>query len=168
MGVILWLSCCIGCVVGGIAGLFDGDILFGILTILTGLALFGIGMILIAYSDRRQSGVNPGGSAQAMTPSQYESYVASAFSQQGYTKVQVIGGTGDFGADVLCEDGDGKKVCIQCKKYAKPVGVAAVQEIIGAKGFYGCQRAMVVTTVGFTPAAQQLAAKNGVELYTLN
>lgn len=168
MGVILWLSCCIGCLVGGIAGLVSGDILPGIVTILAGLALFGIGMILIVYSDKRHPGISPGSSAQVMTPSQYESYVAQAFSQQGYTKVQVIGGTGDFGADVLCEDGDGKKVCIQCKKYAKPVGVAAVQEIIGAKGFYGCQRAMVVTTVGFTPAAQQLAAKNGVELYTLN
>lgn len=136
------------------------------------LAAFGVVMIISLFLPKSWTNHTSSYSSKRpvvnMTPSQYESYVASAFSQQGYTKVQVIGGTGDFGADVLCEDGDGKKVCIQCKKYAKPVGVAAVQEIIGAKGFYGCQRAMVVTTVGFTPAAQQLAAKNGVELYTLN
>lgn len=136
------------------------------------LAAFGVVMIISLFLPKSWTNHTRSYSSKRpvvnMTPSQYESCVAQAFLQQGYTRVQVIGGTGDFGADVLCTDDGGNKVCIQCKKYAKPVGVSAVQEVIGARGFYGCQRAMVVTTVGFTPAAHQLASKNGVELYIVN
>ena len=107
-------------------------------------------------------------SVAEFTPSEYESYVGQVFSQRGFGNVQVMGGTGDFGADVLCTDNGGQRVCVQCKKYTKPVGVSAVQEVIGARGFYGCQRAIVATTTGFTPAARQLAGKNGVELVIIN
>lgn len=107
-------------------------------------------------------------SVSDMSPSEYESHVGQIFSQRGFGNVRVMGGTGDFGADVLCTDTGGQKVCVQCKKYSKPVGVSAVQEVIGARGFYGCQRAIVATTTGFTPAARQLAGKNGVELVIIN
>lgn len=107
-------------------------------------------------------------SVSDMSPSEYESHVGQIFSQRGFGNVRVMGGAGDFGADVLCTDTGGQKVCIQCKKYSKPVGVSAVQEVIGARGFYGCQRAIVATTTGFTPAARQLAEKNSVELVIIN
>lgn len=107
-------------------------------------------------------------SVSDMSPSEYESHVGQIFSQRGFGNVRVMGGTGDFGADVLCTDTGGQKVCVQCKKYSKPVGVSAVQEVIGARGFYGCQRAIVATTTGFTPAARRLAEKNGVELVIIN
>lgn len=103
-----------------------------------------------------------------MSPTQYEEYVGRVMQERGFGNVQVMGGTGDFGADVLCTDTGGQKVCVQCKKYSKPVGVSAVQEVIGARGFYGCQRAIVAATTGFTPAARQLAEKNGVELVIIN
>lgn len=107
-------------------------------------------------------------SVQDMSPAQYEEHVGYAMQERGFGNVRVMGGTGDFGADVLCTDTGGQKVCVQCKKYSKPVGVSAVQEVIGARGFYGCQRAIVATTTGFTPAARQLAEKNGVELVIIN
>lgn len=103
-----------------------------------------------------------------MTPAQYEEHVGYMMREWGFGNVRVMGGTGDFGADVLCTDTGGQKVCVQCKKYSKPVGVSAVQEVIGARGFYGCQRAIVATTTSFTPAARQLAEKNGVELVIIN
>ncbi len=95
----------------------------------------------------------------------YEHFVAEQLSRQGFFNVEVTQASGDFGADIIMSDKNGDKVCVQCKQYSKPVGIKAVQEIIGAKAYYKCQRAMVITTATFTPAAKELAGTSGVELY---
>ena len=73
--------------------------------------------------------------------------------------------TGDQGADVIVLAG-GVKIVIQAKRYTGVVGNAAVQEVFAAQQFYDADYAMVVTTSRYTPAAQALAAKVGVELAT--
>ncbi len=95
----------------------------------------------------------------------YEHDVAEQLSRQGFLNVVVTQAGGDFGADILMQDRNGEKICVQCKQYRDPVGVKAVQEIIGAKAYYQCHRAMVITTSTFTAAAKELATSAGVELY---
>lgn len=73
--------------------------------------------------------------------------------------------TGDQGADVIMVV-DGVKIVIQAKKYTGVVGNAAVQEVFAAMQFYDADYAMVVTNSRYTPAAQTLATKIGVELAT--
>ncbi len=116
----------------------------------------------ISIKDTRTSVSLLGGE---MSGIDYEHFVAEQLSRQGFFNVVVTKASGDFGADIIMSDKNGDKVCVQCKQYSKPVGIKAVQEIIGAKAYYKCQRAMVITTATFTPAAKELAEKSGVELY---
>lgn len=60
---------------------------------------------------------------------------------------------------------DGIRTVVQAKRYKGKVGVKAIQEVIGAKGYYNCDRAMVITNSYFTRQAKELADKNGVELW---
>ena len=93
----------------------------------------------------------------------YEKYVADRLESMGYKRVNVTKSSGDFGADILAFR-DGKQYCIQCKRYSKPVGLHAIQEVYSAKSFYSRDIAMVITTSQFTKAAKEFAEKTGVVL----
>jgi restriction system protein len=45
------------------------------------------------------------------------------------------------------------------------VGVKAIQEAVASKGYYECEKAMVVTNSYFTNQAKDLARRNGVDLW---
>lgn len=94
---------------------------------------------------------------------EYEKYIAAILKQQGFVNVSLTPASGDYGADILAVY-NGTKVCIQCKFYSSAVGIAAVQEIIGAKSHYKCDAAAVITNSTFTSAAKQLASESGVQL----
>ncbi len=71
--------------------------------------------------------------------------------------------SGDQGVDVIASK-DGKEIVLQCKLYSKPVGNAAVQEVIAGRAFEGVEFAAVVTNNGYTPAARKLASATNVHL----
>lgn len=147
-------------------------VIFILLLINPILGLVGLSLILFAISGwvlfnvwyERKYGRSFSG-VPKMTPYQYEHYVARHLKNCGFVKAEVTPKSGDFGADIILTDKDGTRMCVQCKRYSKPVGVKAVQEVIGAKIYYGCTRAAVITTSTFTPAAKELAQRAGVELY---
>lgn len=100
---------------------------------------------------------------------QFEEYVARKLASAGYTSVDVTPKSGDYGADIIAYSPNGifrksKRVCFQCKKYSKPVGVKAVQEINAAKTYYQCDAAAVVSNAGYTDQARKLAESTGVVL----
>lgn len=99
-----------------------------------------------------------------LTGKEYERYVGEKLCRLGYTLIRYTPDSGDYGADIIMKNPDGEKSCIQCKRYKKSVGVSAVQEIVAAKGYYGCTEAVVATTAAFTPSAKELAERNGVRL----
>lgn len=72
-----------------------------------------------------------------------------------------------MGADLIAVDAQGRKIVIQCKRNGKPVGVTAVQEVLGAKHFYRANEAWVVTNSTFTVAAKKLARSSKVRLRML-
>lgn len=94
----------------------------------------------------------------------YEKRVANSLERKGYTNVEVTPKSGDFGADILATDPYGNRICIQCKYYAHPVGVKAVQEVVSAKGKHGCTKSAVYTNSKFTRQAKELAFANEVDL----
>lgn len=94
---------------------------------------------------------------------QFEEYVARQLARAGYTNVDVTPKSGDYGADILARC-NGKKVCVQCKKYKNTVGIEAVQQVIGAMAYYKCEIGIVISTVGYTEAAKKLAAAGKVVL----
>ena len=69
----------------------------------------------------------------------------------------------DYGADLILYF-NGTKIAIQCKDYSTPVGISAVQEVIGAVRHYDVDIGMVISKQHFTKPARQLAASNNVIL----
>lgn len=96
-----------------------------------------------------------------MTGSQFEEFVAAVLEGNGYEILEMTKSTGDFGADIIASRNE-ENIAIQCKRYAKPVGVKAVQEAISAMKHYNCDRCMVVTNSRFTKQAMELANDNEV------
>jgi restriction system protein len=98
-----------------------------------------------------------------MTGSEFEAFLAVLFAKEGYA-VRRVGRSGDFGGDLVLLK-DGGPIVVQAKRYKGFVGVRAVQEAVGAKGYYRCDTAWVITNSRFTPAAIELARANDVELF---
>jgi restriction system protein len=92
----------------------------------------------------------------------FEHYLAPLFERLDY-RAEVTKGSGDFGADLILRK-KGKKYVVQAKRYSGTIGVSAVQEVVGALGYYKAHGAMVVTNNYFTPAAEELAKHNRVQL----
>lgn len=94
----------------------------------------------------------------------FEFFCAGVLRKQGYENVEVTRGSGDQGVDVLAER-DGIKYAVQCKRYSKPVGNKAVQEIYAGKKFYHCHVGIVMSNNSFTQSAKDLARENGIILW---
>lgn len=71
---------------------------------------------------------------------------------------------GDYGVDILAEK-DGITYAIQCKCYASPVGVAAVQETYAGKDYYDRMVGAILTNQYFTAPATDMAKKLKVMLW---
>ena len=93
----------------------------------------------------------------------FENCCIEHFKNLGYRTLSTAT-SGDYGADIILKK-MGKTTVVQCKRYKGNVGVAAVQEVIGAKGYYKADKAMVITNSYYTPNAKTLAKANNVELW---
>jgi restriction system protein len=128
------------------------------LDVCAALALCGVPAAL-----RRQRLVRSGiAQVDVMAGDEFEVRLVALFASLGYD-VTRTGARGDFGADLVLDDGD-ERLVVQAKRYDGTVGIEAVQQAIGATRYYDAQRALVVTNSTCTPAARELAAANGVDL----
>ena len=96
------------------------------------------------------------------TGEDYEHWVAAKLREKGWN-AKVTPARGDNGIDIIAKK-NGKVAGIQCKRYKANVSNKAVQEILSAQAFYNLDILAVVTTVGYTPAAKELATRTGVKL----
>jgi len=97
-----------------------------------------------------------------MSGKRFEKFMADLFEKMGYTVIRTKL-SGDQGADLIIKK-FGYKTAVQVKRWKRPVGNKAVQEIVAAKEYYNCDDAMVVTNSTFTKSAIELAHKNKVKL----
>jgi HJR/Mrr/RecB family endonuclease len=100
--------------------------------------------------------------SSSMSGREFEDFVAELLRAAGY-KVDVVGGAGDQGVDLLMKKGR-KLIAVQCKKYGRPVGNAAVSAVYAGAKHYGAKQAWVVAPEGFTKGAVELAKSTGVRL----
>lgn len=107
----------------------------------------------------RKSGISD---IDKMDGLQFEQYLSAIFKHQGYI-VKVTKSTGDYGADLVLSK-DNEKIVVQAKRYAKNVGINAIQEITASKAYYQATKAWVVSNSYFTKPAIELAKLNNVEL----
>ncbi|MFJ6070974.1 restriction endonuclease [Streptomyces sp. NPDC093065] len=102
----------------------------------------------------------------ALSWQEFETYIAQLCRRDGCTDVVVSGKSGDLGADVVGHLADGRKLVVQCKKYAPHRSVSSqdMQKFVGtARLEHGADVALFVTTCRtFTKAAQGLALRQDI------
>lgn len=97
-----------------------------------------------------------------MDPYEYEQFCADEFKKNGW-HAEATQGSSDQGVDVIAKK-NGIILVAQCKKYAKPVGNKAVQEVVAGMKYYEATHGIVVAPNGFTNSAQKLASVNKISL----
>jgi restriction system protein len=98
----------------------------------------------------------------AMNGVEFEDYVAVRMQRAGW-QVSFTPAVGDYGVDLIAQK-DSQYAAVQCKRHAKAVGVAAVQQVVAGARHHGCSRSIVVSNQEFTSAAKQLAYTHGCQL----
>ncbi|MFD8740067.1 restriction endonuclease [Streptomyces sp. NPDC059618] len=102
---------------------------------------------------------------EALDPDEFEEAVAELCRRDGCLDVEVVGGAGDLGADVVARTPDGRSVVIQCKRYCdgNRVGSQDLQRFGGTCfTVHGADVAVVVTTSDFTAPALDYAEQCGI------
>lgn len=95
----------------------------------------------------------------------FEHTVAALCARDGCTAVEVVGGAGDLGADILARTADGRRVVLQCKHYAEDnrVGSQDLQRFGGTCfAVHEADVAVIVTTSSFTQPAAEYADTCGI------
>lgn len=98
-----------------------------------------------------------------MDPYEYEHFCANQFLKFGWDEAKATSGSSDQGVDVVAKRNNDFLVG-QCKKYQKPVGNSAVQEVVAGIGYYGANIGVVISNAGFTNSAKKLAEANNIKL----
>lgn len=103
-------------------------------------------------------------SFEDMEGREFEYFCAELLKTHGFAEVEVTKGSGDYGIDILTEK-DGVTYAIQCKRYAAPVGVKAVQEAYAGRDYYDRMVGAVMTNQYFTAPAVEAAKKLKILLW---
>ncbi|WP_432132888.1 restriction endonuclease [Streptomyces tendae] len=102
---------------------------------------------------------------EELSPDEFEEAIADLCRRDGCTEVAVVGGAGDLGADVLATAPDGRRVVIQCKRYAddNKVGSQDLQRFGGTCfTVHEADVAVLVTSSDFTAPAADYAEWCGI------
>ncbi|MGA5179521.1 restriction endonuclease [Streptomyces pseudogriseolus] len=102
---------------------------------------------------------------EALTPDEFEAATAELCARDGCTRVEVVGGAGDLGADVTALTPDGRRLVVQCKRYGEDnkVGSQDLQRFGGTCfTVHEADVAVVVTTGEFTVPALEYAERCGI------
>lgn len=87
----------------------------------------------------------------------------SRMVEEKYQKIKDLPYSNDYGADLIIGKGF-EEIVIQAKNYSGNVGNKAIQEVVSAKVYYKCDKAMVITNSYYTQNAIKTAQESGVIL----
>jgi restriction endonuclease Mrr len=129
-----------------------------LLALLLLIALGGVRVLIqLRIERRRKRRLATTRDICALTPSQFEEYVAVLFEKAGY-RVRRTGGSGDHGVDLVVKQG-GTRSVVQCKRYEDAIGPSTIRELIGTMTNVGIKEGFLITTSGFTAGAEHEARK---------
>jgi Holliday junction resolvase len=102
--------------------------------------------------------VSSGGNVKGID---FEKEVASQLVQLGWS-VQHTAFSNDYGADLICTV-QSEKLIVQCKDYSsKPIGISAIQEVLGAIAHYGGTFGALIYRGRVTQNAIKLAISSNI------
>jgi restriction system protein len=139
--------------VAGVSWYFTQKLYLTLIIVASMMILIIVGVVFKSKREKerlRNSGIED---IDGMEGIQFEHYLKELYQSRGYA-AEVTSASGDYGADLLLKK-DGKKIVVQAKRYAKDVGIKAVQEVMGAKSYYQAEEAWVVSNSYFTKAARE-------------
>jgi restriction system protein len=132
-------------------------LIIGVLVlVLTGLA---VGIFFLVRARRKMPS-----NLDLMEGHDFEYFCAQLLKRRGFQDVEVTKGSGDYGIDILAEK-EGITYAIQCKCYATPVGVKAIQEAYAGRDYYDRMVGAVLTNQYFTTPAVEAAKKLKILLW---
>lgn len=99
-----------------------------------------------------------------MNGKDFEIFIGSLLSRNGYKNVTITRTSGDHGADILAEY-NGTKYAFQCKRFDNKVSSRPIGEILRGMNYYKCEKGIVITNNYFTKQAIEEAKINNVELW---
>lgn len=135
---------------------------FPIVTIIIIVIVFllcGVGIWFLVRARRQRPS-----EIDLMEGHDFEYFCAELLRRRGFQEVEVTKGSGDYGIDILAEK-EGVTYAIQCKCYATPVGVKAVQEAYAGRDYYDRMVGAVLTNQYFTTPAVEAARKLKILLW---
>jgi restriction system protein len=97
-----------------------------------------------------------------MDPYDYEHLCAEEFKKNKWD-AEATQGSSDQGVDVIAKK-DTRTLVAQCKRFMKPVGNKAVQEIVAGMKYYEATEGVVIAPNGYTNSAKNLAEANNIKL----
>jgi len=124
------------------------------------LPRFVVGVVTGAVTPSERE--HAAGRALRMSGTEFEDYVARVARTAGLPVIMTPL-SGDWGVDLIVGRRP-NRLAIQCKRVSRPVGPAAVQEVVAGAPMQDCTKTMVVTNHDFTPAAHRLAERHGCRL----
>lgn len=130
-----------------------------IIIIIALLLLVIVGICFLISAKRKRPS-----SLDLMEGHDFEYFCAELLRRRGFQEVEVTKGSGDYGIDILAEK-EGVTYAIQCKCYAAPVGVKAVQEAYAGRDYYDRMVGAVLTNQYFTAPAVEAAKKLKILLW---
>ena len=95
-------------------------------------------------------------------PYDYEHLCAEEFKKNKWD-AEATQGSSDQGVDVIAKK-DTRTLVAQCKRFMKPVGNKAIQEIVAGMKYYEATEGVVIAPNGFTNSAKNLAEANNIKL----
>ncbi|WP_037679885.1 restriction endonuclease [Streptomyces griseus] len=101
----------------------------------------------------------------ALDPEEFEAAIAFLCERDACSAVEVVGGAGDLGADVVAVSPEGWRIVIQCKRYGDShrVGSQDMQRFGGTCfTVHEADVAVLVTTSDFTAPAVEYAEQCGI------
>jgi hypothetical protein len=96
----------------------------------------------------------------SLNSQQFEEAVAAILRELGFSRVRVVGHSGDLSVDITCRGTANRLIAVQCKRFnpSNKVGSVEVQKFFGmAKMHHKADEALFVTTSDFTRPAYALA-----------
>ncbi len=102
-----------------------------------------------------------------MTTREYEFYAAEHFKKQNY-KVEVTSQSNDYGVDIFATK-NSEKIGVQVKMYgnSRRINRKAIMELYGAKVYFDCTSAKIVTDGVLLEDAKKVADKLNIEIIQL-
>ena len=129
-----------------------------------GLLLFPFEVALLLEEKRKKYTASTLEEIRSLSPSDFEELVADTYRSQGNI-VQVVGGTGDHGIDLVVSSHNGETYLVQCKRYRGKIGEPVVRDFYGTLRASDAKGGAIITSGSITEAARLWAEGKPIHLY---